>query len=610
MASAITIRRPASSMHKPKPKKLNATKLGSGAEELFEDRGRGLRADVRLENTSPNSVDEKSPVISTSLSSLASPPETKQQPSNHSPNARSLFPTMSADNSLKDERSSKGSIIYRSTFEPVAVNQDADVDKYVSEFRTGLSPLPLDLDMGLVLEDAWQSRDQAPVYSQAGDEEEHEVDDGWNWGWNVAGSLGTAIPDKLREIHALLLEDDDVEAPDELVKPIEHLLNQGLEAINTIGRTALAVGTTVDNALEGAINLVHSAAYASLDAMAQDRSPRASLDNRSRSSAACARQRGGGLAQRTRSVGSPAPPPGSGAVGARSPAASSRASAQRGEASGKTSKRASEAWEEDWRDLGPSPAETPGGARKSGTGRHSSLSRVGTISVARGRCAGMARAASKKMAAGKKARADPILDYEQKAFRLEQMLAELRDEMVSSQSHIGPHEAREMHLVVDNLTSSLRDTQMQCQKLRNKNTTPSPELACLSPPPSLVVPTLHTPPPSASTPVAPAPTPTTPSPEIEDPLAEQMRLQMEALLQEKARLASENARLCRENESLHELLDFHHQGMEDGEVDHVNDGHGLQDAKNDAGASAVWDLEVEQGVSSTATRAQCVSLSA
>jgi len=152
--------------------------------------------------------------------------------------------------------------------------------------------------------------------------------------------------------------------------------------------------------------------------------------------------------------------------------------------------------------------------------------------------------------------------------------------------------------------------QMQCQKLRNKNTTPSPELACLSPPPSLVVPTLHTPPPSASTPVAPAPTPTTPSPEIEDPLAEQMRLQMEALLQEKARLASENARLCRENESLHELLDFHHQGMEDGEVDHVNDGHGLQDAKNDAGASAVWDLEVEQGVSSTATRAQCVSLSA
>lgn len=64
------------------------------------------------------------------------------------------------------------------------------------------------------------------------------------------------------------------------------------------------------------------------------------------------------------------------------------------------------------------------------------------------------------MAAGKKARADPILDYEQKAFRLEQMLAELRDEMVSSQSHIGPHEAREMHLVVDNLTSSLRDTQV------------------------------------------------------------------------------------------------------------------------------------------------------
>eukprot|EP00959_Pyramimonas_sp_CCMP1952_P133145 2783619-Pyramimonas_sp.AAC.1 len=36
----------------------------------------------------------------------------------------------------------------------------------------------------------------------------------WNWGWTVAG-LGSAIPDKLREIHMLLLE-DDVSAPDEL----------------------------------------------------------------------------------------------------------------------------------------------------------------------------------------------------------------------------------------------------------------------------------------------------------------------------------------------------------------------------------------------------------
>ena len=44
----------------------------------------------------------------------------------------------------------------------------------------------------------------------------HTKQENWNWSWTVAG-LGNAIPNKLREIHMLLLE-DDVPAPDELVR--------------------------------------------------------------------------------------------------------------------------------------------------------------------------------------------------------------------------------------------------------------------------------------------------------------------------------------------------------------------------------------------------------
>jgi hypothetical protein len=59
----------------------------------------------------------------------------------------------------------------------------------------------------------------------------------------MAGSLGTAIPDKLREIHEMLVEDDDVETPDELVRPIESLLSSGLTSFGFLGRTMLTVRT-------------------------------------------------------------------------------------------------------------------------------------------------------------------------------------------------------------------------------------------------------------------------------------------------------------------------------------------------------------------------------
>jgi hypothetical protein len=56
----------------------------------------------------------------------------------------------------------------------------------------------------------------------------------------------------------LQAEEDDVETPDELVKPIESLLSSGLSSFGFLGRTALAVGTSVDNALEGALDLVQT----------------------------------------------------------------------------------------------------------------------------------------------------------------------------------------------------------------------------------------------------------------------------------------------------------------------------------------------------------------
>ena len=49
-----------------------------------------------------------------------------------------------------------------------------------------------------------------------------------------------------------------METPDELVKPIESLLSSGLSSFGFLGRTALAVGTSVDNALEGALDLVQT----------------------------------------------------------------------------------------------------------------------------------------------------------------------------------------------------------------------------------------------------------------------------------------------------------------------------------------------------------------
>mmetsp|Transcript_26105 Transcript_26105/g.56606 ORF Transcript_26105/g.56606 Transcript_26105/m.56606 type:complete len:269 (-) Transcript_26105:194-1000(-) len=104
---------------------------------------------------------------------------------------------------------------------------------------------------------SWQQMDGDFNFDEDEDEDEDDTVENWNWSWTVAG-LGNAIPNKLREIHMLLLE-DDVPAPDELVKPIEGLMNQGLEAINVIGRTALAVGNSVDNAIEGALTAVQNA---------------------------------------------------------------------------------------------------------------------------------------------------------------------------------------------------------------------------------------------------------------------------------------------------------------------------------------------------------------
>jgi len=200
----------------------------------------------------------------------------------------------------------------------------------------------------------------------------------------------------------------------------------------------------------------------------------------------------------------------------------------------------------------------------------------------------------------KKAGADPVLEYERKAFRLEQMLEELRDEMRSTGV-----ETKDTQKVLDNLTDNLRTTQMQCQSLRSqrqKSASPSPSPAAAAaasasasaasasaaaspstPPPvssqprppaqmEAAEPTTPTPTAAAAaaeeeavTPLAPPPT-TAKAPreevEAQDLFAEQMRLQMEALLREKAELAAANARLARENESLHELLDYH-QGSDD-----------------------------------------------
>ena len=90
-------------------------------------------------------------------------------------------------------------------------------------------------------------------------------------------------------------------------------------------------------------------------------------------------------------------------------------------------------------------------------------------------CVGLQTSAQAKPKKAKKAGADPVLEYERKAFRLEQMLEELRDEMRSTGV-----ETKDTQKVLDNLTDNLRTTQMQCQSLRSqrqKSASPSPSPA-------------------------------------------------------------------------------------------------------------------------------------
>lgn len=540
------------SVHKAKPKKLGATKLNVNAEELFDNSGRGLLADVQLTGSKenhPNPTDgivSPSPVVAHNPLAVPTPHyATLQAPRN---------PSMREVDSF-DELPSEA----HPQSPPERRNQELDL----ASIRAKPTQSREDNQLLADPDEQWRHWDHADAYerrSSEGSQEEQrpwtiedDMDDDWDWNWNVAGSLGTAIPDKLREIHSLLLEDDDVVAPDELVRPIESLLNQGLEAIGSIGRTALAVGTTVDNALEGAILMVHSAASEALDFGST--SP-----NKSRSPSSRRSLEGSGAG--------------------RTHAASRKKEGRRSVEGSKAS-----SWDDDWEEMGPSPSERL--ATRSGGG------------AAGGRAQSQkTRSAEKRSAEKKRAtkeRADPVLEYEQKAFRLEQLLTELSDDMAGSEG-LGELESLEMQAVIDNLTESLRNTQMQCQILRQNQarskhgaaspaSTPAkaagagtprklahttslpaspPKPAAAAKPPirrSTTLPTAAAPAPDPRSPASANHRPQSNLPMEEDPLAEQMRMQMEALLAEKARLAYENARLCRENESLHELLDFHHSNL-------------------------------------------------
>jgi hypothetical protein len=104
----------------------------------------------------------------------------------------------------------------------------------------------------------------------------------------------------------------------------------------------------------------------------------------------------------------------------------------------------------------------------------------------------------------KKAGADPVLEYERKAFRLEQMLEELREEMRTTGV-----ETKDTQKVLDNLTDNLRTTQMQCQSLRNQrqksaSPAPSPAAAAASASAASAAASPSTPPPVAPQPRPPA----------------------------------------------------------------------------------------------------------
>lgn len=163
-------------------------------------------------------------------------------------NAKSPLIELDKENTTNDATPTPG----LNTSDAVLLNQPPPLQVTLRKPRTGKA---------CVNENPATCSDECQVakLSNSGESDGSSSDDSWDdtrsWRWST---LPTFIPQKLREIHHVLNE-DDVQSPEELLKPFEGVLEHGNSVISVIGRTAVKVTSLVDNAIEGGLNFLQTA---------------------------------------------------------------------------------------------------------------------------------------------------------------------------------------------------------------------------------------------------------------------------------------------------------------------------------------------------------------
>mmetsp|Transcript_42475 Transcript_42475/g.51527 ORF Transcript_42475/g.51527 Transcript_42475/m.51527 type:complete len:611 (-) Transcript_42475:701-2533(-) len=327
-----------------------------------------------------------------------------------------------------------------------------------------------------------------------------------------------SIPAKLRDFHQFLTE-DEIQSPDELVKPIEGVLGQGLDAINFIGKAALAVGNIVDNAIEGGINLVSKTASDVRENVVQGRRGNNSWEDDDEWGDSPPPSR-----RMPRLVGGKTRMPRSKSVGAsarRSSSSSSSSTTSKASGSSGSSGSSGKSQKKLTSKLTVPMSEAP-------IFEELEAPRLNRETEATQACSSRTARQTREEEANDISEA--LSSKERDVAKMENHLQLLEKEMQNSKV-----ECSSLRNVVDSLQVDLRKTQRQCQELRKKNSQLSRESRSNS----------------GGSKRAPSP-----EAEEEDPMHDMVRQQMEYLLHEKAKLAAENSRLQRENASLQEILDL------------------------------------------------------
>ncbi|KAK3280299.1 hypothetical protein CYMTET_11851 [Cymbomonas tetramitiformis] len=163
-------------------------------------------------------------------------------------NAKSSLIELDKENTTNDATPAPG----LSAADAVLLNQPPPLLVTLRKPRTGKASVN---EIPAPCSDEYQVANLSNLDESDGSSSDDSWDDTRSWRWST---LPTFIPQKLREIHHVLNE-DDVQSPEELLKPFEGVLEHGNNVMSVIGRTAVKVTSLVDNAIEGGLNFLQTA---------------------------------------------------------------------------------------------------------------------------------------------------------------------------------------------------------------------------------------------------------------------------------------------------------------------------------------------------------------